>query len=108
MPASDVIFGVALSSLALIDSVDVEDLTETKVLKGSNGVDARVHTFNPTTKGSVKGHGTTTVAVGIGDPGVEGVSGGVTVIPNFKYTEKNDDFSAWEYNFENYPSATSI
>jgi hypothetical protein len=108
MPASEVSFGVTLNSGSLIDAVDTEDLIETKALKGSNGEVAKVHTFNPTFKGSVKGHGVCTVAVGVGDPGVSSITGGVTVINSFKNMEKNDDFDGWEYSFENYPNATSL
>lgn len=108
MPATDVYFGVTRNNGTLIDAVDTEDMIEVKKLKGSNGVTAKVHAFDPTTKGTVKGHGVSTVAVGIGDPGVSGVTGGVTVINSFKNTEKNDDFSGWEYAFENLPNATSL
>ena len=108
MPATDVTFGVTRNSGSLIDAVDTEDQIEVKALKGSNGEFAKVHAFNPTTKGSVKGHGVCTVAVGIGDPAVSGITGGVTVINSFKNTEKNDDFDGWDYSFENYPNASSL
>ena len=60
------------------------------------------------TEGSVKGHGALSVAPGVGDPGVTGVSGGVTVITELKESEKNEDFSGWEFSFKNYPNATAV
>jgi len=46
--------------------------------------------------------------IGAGDPGVSGVTGGVTVIPELKKSESNDDFDGWEYTFKNYPNATAV
>ena len=108
MPATDVTFGITKCSGALIDSVEVEHKIEQKALKGSNGDVARVHVFNPTNSGSVKGHGTLTVVPGIGDPGVNGITGGVTVITSVKESESNEDFGGWEYQFDHYPNAESL
>ena len=108
MPATDVKFGITRHAGALIDSVEVEKKIEQKTLKGSNGNIARVHVFNPTNSGSVKGHGELSVVPGVGDPGVNGVTGGVTVITSVKETEANEDFDGWEYQFDNYPNAEAI
>jgi len=108
MPATDVTFGITLNPGALIDSVEVEAKIEQKALKGSDGNVARVHVFNPTNSGSVKGHGALTVVPGVGNPGVTGITAGVTVITSVKNSEKNEDFSDWEYQFENYPNATEV
>jgi len=32
----------------------------------------------------------------------------VTVITSVKESEKNEDFSDWEYQFENYPNAEAV
>ena len=110
MPATpvDVTFGISKHDGALIDSVEVEKKIEQKALKGSDGNVARVHVYNPTNSGSVKGHGTLAVVPGVGDHGVSGITGGVTVITSVKESEKNEDFSDWEYQFENYPNAEAV
>jgi len=108
MPASDVTFGITRHAGALIDSVETTQSVQVKELAGSNGEIARVHTYRSMTEGSVKGHGTLSVVPGVGDPGVSGITGGVTVIPELKKSESNDDFDGWEYTFKNYPSATAI
>ena len=108
MPATDVKFGITKHEGALIDSVEVEKKIEQKALKGSNGNVARVHVFNPTNSGSVKGHGELSVVPGVGDPGVEGITGGVTVITTVKESETNEDFDGWEYQFDHYPNAEEI
>ncbi len=108
MPASDVTFGITRHSGALIDSVETTQSVQVKELAGSDGEIARVHTYREMTEGSVKGHGTLSVVPGVGDPGVSGVTGGVTVIPELKKSESNDDFDGWEYTFKNYPNATAV
>ena len=108
MPATDVTFGITRHQGSLIESVELEKKVEQKALKGSNGNVARVHVYNPTNSGSVKGHGALSIVPGIGDPGVTGASAGVTVIASVKETESNDDFSSWEYQYENYPYAQEV
>ena len=108
MPATDVTFGITKHQGALIESVELEKKTEMKALKGSNGNVARVHVYNPTNSGSVKGHGELSIVPGIGDAGVAGATTGVTVITSVKETESNDDFASWEYQYENYPNAQEV
>jgi len=108
MPATDVKFGITRHEGALIETLETSDKIEKKVLKGSDGVDARVKAFNTTTSFSVKGHGSLTVAVGIGDPEIDGISGGVSVIEELKKHEQNDDFDGWEYSGTNHPEAEDV
>lgn len=108
MPATDVKFGVTRSAGSLIENLESTDAIEKKLLKGSDGAVARVKTYNPTTKFSVKGHGTTSIVPGIGSSGITDITGGVTVIDEFKKTETNDDFDGWEYSGENYPAAEEV
>ena len=102
-------FGISRVTGALIQSVETTDKIEKKVLKGSDGNDALVRTYNPTTTGSVKGHGDLTIVPGIGDAGVTGVvgAGGITVIDEVKKTEGNEEFAGWDYTFSYYPTAVS-
>lgn len=108
MPATDVKFGITRHAGALIESLETSEKVEKKVLKGSNGNDARVKPFNPTTSFSVKGHGTLTVVPGIGASGISDIAGGVTVIEELKRTETNDDFDGWEYSGTNHPNAQDV
>lgn len=108
MPASDVTFGITRHQGALIDSVETTQSVQVKELAGSNGEIARVHTYKSMTEGSVKGHGTLSIAPGVGDPGVSGITGGVTVIPELKQSESSEDFSGWEYTFKHYPNAQAV
>ena len=108
MPASDVTFGITSHAGALIDSVEITQSVQVKELAGRDGEIARVHTYRSMTEGSVKGHGSLSVVPGVGESGVSGITGGVTVIPELKKSESNEDFDGWEYTFKNYPSATAI
>ena len=105
MPATDVAFGIQRYSGALIQSVDTTAKIEKKELRGSDGNIARVHPYNPTTQFGVKGHGAVTVVPGIGSSGISSISGGLTLIEEFKLNDKNDDFQGWEFSGVNYPNA---
>lgn len=108
MPATDVKFGITKHAGALIESVEVTNKKDKKVLKGSNGEDARVKGYNPTKSFSVKGHGSLTVAPGIGASGITGITGGVTFIDEVKETEANEDFDGWDYSGTHHPSAQDV
>jgi hypothetical protein len=108
MPANDVKFGITKHAGTLIDSVDTTGNVQVAELRGSNGNVALVHPFNKTTAFSVKGHGTTAVVPGVGDSGISGLTGGVSVIEEFKGSEVNDNFDGWEYSGKHYPNADTI
>ena len=107
MPSADVTFGITRYQGSLIESVETTKSVQVKELIGSDGEVARVKVYKTMTEGSVKGYGSITIALGIGDSGVSGVSGGVTVIHELKLSEKNEDFNTWEFSFKNYPNATA-
>lgn len=108
MPATDVKFGITRHAGALIDSVETTDSKDKKELRGSNGNVARVKMYNPTTKFSVKGHGTMTYVPGIGSSGITDIAGGLTVIDEVKKSEANEDFDGWEVSGVNYPNAQDV
>lgn len=108
MAATDVKFGITRHAGALIDSVETSDKVDKKELKGSDGVVQRVHTYNPTTSFTVKGHGALTVVPGVGSSNITDIAGGLTVIDEVKRTESNDDFDGWEYSGMNYPAAQQV
>src|SRR5690242_10811922 len=108
MPASAAKFGVNRHQGALIEEVSTEEKVDLFTLRGSKGKTALVKPYDRKVSGTVKGHGETSVAVGVGDPGVEGIDGGVTVITSFKFNEKNTEADGWEYSFEHFPDAEEI
>jgi hypothetical protein len=108
MPATDVKFGITRHAGALIESVETTKKVEKKELKGSNGSVARVKPYNPHTTFSVKGHGTLTVAPGIGASGITDIAGGITLIEELKESEGHEDFDGWEYSGTNYPNAQDV
>mgnify|MGYP000022261876 CR=1 FL=1 len=108
MPATAVRFGINRHAGSLIEEVSTEEKIEVAKLRGSKGATRWVKPYDPMTSGTVKGHGETDVAVGIGESGVSGITGGVTIITNFKFNEKNTEADGWEYSFEHYPDAEEI
>lgn len=104
-----VTFAITKHTGLLVESLDVENTTETAVLKGSDGVDKHVHTYNPLMKFSLKTRGeASALSVGVGDPGITGVTGGVTVIESVKYGESNTDFPSADASGTNYPGALEV
>jgi len=104
-----VTFGITNHAGALVESLDVEKTIETAVLKGSDGVDKHVHNFNPLKKFSLKTRGdVSALDVGVGDPGITGITGGISVIESVKDGEVNTDFPSAEASGTNYPSATEV
>lgn len=102
-------FGITRHAGAYVESVDVEKTIETSVLKNSQGVDSIVHPYNRLKKFNLKTRGEmSSLDVGAGDPGITGISGGVTVIESVKDGETNTDFPAADSSGTNYPEATLV
>ncbi len=57
------------------------------------------------TSGSVKGHGDITITPGVGDSGVDGITGGVTFIEVLEWTQGVTAASDWSYNWLHLPHA---
>lgn len=109
--ATDVHVGITLHAGALIEQAEITYNIDKYTLKGSNGVNARVNSKNPTKAFSVKGHGSLTAAVGSSISNVSqlsGISGGVQTIKSVKYTEHNDNWDEWSYEGEHDPSAELV
>ena len=92
----------------LCQELEIEDTIETTAVKGM--VDGRaqtkhVFTHSSESQGMVKGSGPLTITPGVGDPGVDGIDEGVTVIERVKYKEGITAASEWEYSWKNYPHA---
>lgn len=104
-----VTFGVTRHTGTYVESVDVEKTIETAVLKNRAGVDSIVHPYNPTKKFNLKVRGEpSTYDVGATDPGITGISGGVTIVESVKDGETNTDFPSADTSGTNYPNATLV
>lgn len=102
-------FGITKHSGALVEAVGIEQTIETATLRGSQGVTKYVKPYDPLKKFSLKTRGEeSSLDVGAGDPGITGVSGGVTVIESIKFDEANTDFPTSEATGTNYPEATEV
>lgn len=102
-------FGITRHAGALVESLDVEKTIETAVLKNSQGQDTYVKPYNPLKKFSLKTRGEPSdLEVGVGDPGITGITGGVTVIESVKDGEVNNDFPTSDVSGTNYPNAAVI
>ena len=102
-------FGVTKHGGLYTESVEVEDTIQTVTFKGPDGVTKVIRAYDPKKKFTLKTRGEASgVAVGVDDPGIEGVTGGVSVIESVKNGEKNDDFPTAEVSGTNYPSATDV
>ncbi|XHR27611.1 MAG: hypothetical protein ACFUZC_16925 [Chthoniobacteraceae bacterium] len=105
MPSGPSDIGITQASASLLESVEWETKLEEKTIKATDGSFGQGQTFDPTIEFSVKGRGTSTVAVGIGAAGIAAITGGTTLILKVKYSQKNDDFESFEYSGTNYPNA---
>lgn len=108
MPATEVVFGITRVEGSLIEEVTSKDSVQIAELLGSTGEVAIAKDHKKMTEFTVKGHGPCDVAVGIGESGVTGISGGLTIIKDFENAEKNDGFSGWTYSGVNYPEASAL
>ena len=106
MPATAAVFGIQSHQGTLISKLNIKDQVEVAELIGSDGEVADAHPHKRMKTGSVEGHGETDVAVGAGDPGIEGLEG-LTIITEFDYSEENSGHSKSSYSWRNYPHATS-
>ena len=92
----------------LCQELDINSTVETTTVLGMVGSRAqvkRVWTHSEKNAGSVKGNGPINITPGVGDAGVEGIGGGVTVIESLKYKQAITSASEWEYAWAHYPHA---
>jgi hypothetical protein len=98
-------FGIQALTGALIESVEINYDSETKMLMDRQGEFSEARVTDVTTSFTVRGTGTTGVAIGGTSGAPSGVSGKV-VITSVKQTQVNDDFEKFEYAGTAYPSAS--
>jgi len=98
-------FGISAIAGASIEAVEISYDSETKMLMNSSGEFAEARVSDVTTSFTVRGSGTTGVAIGGASGAPSGLSGKV-VITSVKATQTNEDFERFEYSGTAYPSAS--
>ena len=101
--------GITLVDDALI-AQEVEMTAKVDITKISGMVSGKAQfvqawTHSDETSGSVKGHGDITITPGVGASGVDGITGGVTLIEMVKYKQGITAASDWEYSWLHLPHA---
>lgn len=109
MPTFALEHGITLVDDALIcQELDIQykvDITKLLGMVEGKAQVVRVWDHTNETSGTVKGSGDITITPGVGDSGVDGISGGVTMIEMVKYSQGITAASNWEYNWFNWPEA---
>jgi hypothetical protein len=98
-------FGITKVSGDLIESVDLEHKGDTKQLITNEGKHSAARNVDDSFSFSVKGKGTTSVAIGGATGAPTGVSGKV-IITNVTETQSNEDWVGFSYSGVAYPHAT--
>lgn len=98
-------FGISALTGTLIESVEISYDSETKTLMDKEGNFSEARIMDVTTGFTVRGAGTSAVAIGGVTGAPSGVSGKV-VITSVKRTQTNEDFERFEYSGTAYPSAS--
>jgi len=91
-----------------VDEVKIDREIEVSERKGTNGAIAKTKTHNPTSGFSVKGGGSSGLAVGVSNIAVSGLDGGVKNLSKDSYTQHNDNFDDFEASGKHYPNASNL
>ncbi len=104
-----VYFGIKRSTALVVESISIEKKCEVATLRGTNGNTKFVKEFDRTTDFTIKTRGEeSALDVGVGDPGISGLTGGVVMIPSVKLDETNIDFPSSEASGTHFPNATEV
>jgi hypothetical protein len=98
-------FGITLVADTLAESVDVSFETDVKVLIDKSGEFSQAQVYDVTGTFSVKGSGTTSIAVGSASGAPSNLSGKV-IVTSVKKSQSNEDFEKFEYSGTCYLSAS--
>jgi hypothetical protein len=99
-------FGISQHSGSLIESVEITKKIDEKMVLDKDGTFGQAHGYNPTQSFSVRGRGTSSVAVGDIAASLTSVSGGKIFVTTTRITDSNSDINSFEYSGEHYPGAT--
>lgn len=109
MPTYTLEHGITLVDDALLcQELEIQHKIEiSKVLGMVNGKAQvkRVWDHSTENSGTVKGSGDITITPGVGDSGVDTITGGITMIETLKYKQGITAPSDWEYNWFHWPEA---
>lgn len=106
MPADDPKFGVKRFPGVFVDEVTTKE--KIKVAERANrvGVTKRVIPYDPITDITIKGGGEPPLALGyVASSNVTGINGGVVIVKERSYSDKNEGFDDYEISATHYPSA---
>jgi len=100
-------FGITKIATALIESIEIENKADVKVLLDSDGGFSAARIIDNAFSFSVKGKGAPTVDAGVisGGDAPTGVSG-VIIVTSLKEMQVNDNWQGFEYSGVAYPHAS--
>lgn len=90
-----------------LDEVKVSRSVEHTKRRGTNGAFKKSKTFNPTADISIKGGGSSGLALGVGSLSIIGISGGIKVVTKDDNTQHNSEFDDFDASVEHLPGATA-
>lgn len=106
MPSTVADIGVTAYSETLTQSVEITKSLEELHIAEKDGTYGQGKGFDPTFEVQVSGRGDLPT-VTIGDTAtISGVTGGVSIITNITFTEKNEDYPDWGFTMRNFPGAS--
>lgn len=106
MAADDPKFGVKRYAGVFIDEVSTKEKVKIAERMNRVGVTKRVYPYDPTTDVTIKGGGEPPLALGyVANPSVLGLVGGVFIVKERGYVDKNDGFDEFDISATHYPSA---
>lgn len=91
-----------------LDEVKVSREIEVSERKGTNGNIAKTKAHNPTNGFSIKGGGSSGLAVGVSSAAITGLDGGVKNLAKDDYTQVNDNFDSFEASGKHCPHASNL
>jgi hypothetical protein len=90
-----------------LDEVKVGRNIEHSKRRGTNGVFKKSKTFNPTNDISIKGGGSSGLALGVATLNVTGLGGGIKVVTKDENTQHNSEFDDFDASVEHLPGASA-
>lgn len=106
MAADDPKFGIKSFAGVFIDEVSKKSKVKVAERANRSGTTKRVIPYDTTTDVTIKGGGTSPLALGyVASPNVSGISGGVFIVKEKNETEGNEKFDEFECSCTHWPEA---
>ena len=114
MPANLTAVGIALATETTCTRHEYTKKLDDRMIMTATGGHGASASINPTIDFSFSGRGDLPAAAALGiigggtpaDPDNDDITGGISIISNSSYTEKNDDYQEWSYSGKNFPCAS--